>query len=171
MNISVKKIIAPLALSMLMVANAWAGGDAKMLKCELEAPKTVKLGETVSLTFKLTNISKQPLMVLIWNTPLEGWFGNSFKVTRDSKWVNYMGAMVKRFRPSEDDYAQLAVGASIENKVNLAEGYDMKTAGIYKFVYNGRLQDVQAVSKSEDLSSQRQLRSLQCNDLIITIKP
>ncbi len=141
-----------------------------MLECHVEVPATANAGDKIPLKFKLTNSSKQNLMVLKWNTPLEGWFGSSFKVTNDEKWVNYMGAMVKRFRPSESDYAELAPGKSIEQTVNLAEGYDMKTPGNYKLVFKGRLQDVQTIGKGQSLSKDRKLQQLSCKELSITIK-
>jgi peptidyl-Lys metalloendopeptidase len=141
-----------------------------MLQCHVEVPTSVAAGDKIPLKFKLTNTSKQNLMVLKWNTPLEGWFGSSFKVTRDGKWVNYMGAMVKRFRPGISDYAQLAPGKSIEQTVNLAEGYDMKAPGNYKLAFNGRLQDVQTIGKDQPLSKERKLQQLSCNELSITIK-
>lgn len=142
---------------------------AKTLQCSLNAPQMVKLGEPVTLKFELKNISKTDVMLLKWNTPLEGWFGSSFNVTRDGKWVNYQGAMVKRFRPSSDDYVALAAGKSISNTVNLAEGYQMNQAGEYQFKFNGRLQDVQAVASADELSKKRTLQSLKCETFKVTV--
>lgn len=157
-------------LGSCMSLSAWANeGQKTMLKCSIEAPASVKAAAKIPLKFKLTNDAKHKLMVLKWNTPLEGWFGSSFNVTRDGKWVNYTGAMVKRFRPSEEDYATLNPGQSIEQTVNMAEGYDIKSPGNYKLVFNGRLQDVQVIDNNQALSSKRKLHSLSCNELTITV--
>lgn len=163
-----------LALLILVCAGTFAGGVmakevSSALQCQLHAPASVKLGEAVTLKFELKNTSKTDVMLLKWNTPLEGWFGSSFNVTRDGKWVNYQGAMVKRFRPSSDDYVAVPAGKSVSNSVNLAEGYQINQAGEYQFVFNGRLQDVQAVASSDELSKKRKLQSLKCKTFKVRV--
>lgn len=165
-----------LALLILVCAGAFAGGVmakdvSNALQCQLHVPTSVKLGEAVTLKFELKNNSADDLMLLKWNTPLEGWFGSSFNVTRGGKWVNYQGAMVKRFRPSSDDYVAIPAGKSISNTVNLAEGYQINQAGEYQFVFNGRLQDVQAVASSDEISKKRKLQSLKCETFKVLITP
>ena len=170
MNLKNKTIYAGVGTMLCLAANsAFAGGS--MLKCELKAPSEAKLGENVSLNFKLTNTTDKPLKVLKWNTPLEeGWFGSSFNVTRNGDWVNYTGAMVKRFRPSDNDYVAIPPGKSVENSVDLAVGYDLKKAGSYKFVFNGRVQDVQAIAKGEEVSASRKMYKLACDEFSIALK-
>ncbi|NQZ11621.1 MAG: protease [Algicola sp.] len=164
-------ILHSVLLSFWLALPANAHQDENtMLQCHVEVPATVAVGDKVPLKFKLTNTTKKDLMVLKWNTPLEGWFGSSFKVTKDGKWVNYMGAMVKRFRPSQSDYAELAPGKSIEQTVNLAEGYDMKTPGNYKLMFKGRLQDVQSLGKDQPLSKERKLQQVSCNELTVIVR-
>lgn len=141
-----------------------------MLKCHIEAPAKVLASKSIELTFKLTNEGKEKLAVLKWNTPLEGWFGSSFNVTRDGQWVNYQGAMVKRFRPSESDYIEIAPGKAVTAKVDMAQGYDMKKPGNYKLVFNGRLQDVQVSKPGSGVSSNQKLTSLSCNELIVAVE-
>lgn len=164
-----KWFLAPLTLAFEGGVMAKDVSDA--LQCQLQAPTSVKLGEAVTLKFKLKNNSGDDLMLLKWNTPLEGWFGSSFKVTRDGQWVNYQGAMVKRFRPSSDDYVAVPAGKSVSNTVNLAEGYQINQAGEYQFVFNGRLQDVQAVASGSELSAKRKLQSLKCETFKVTVTP
>lgn len=141
-----------------------------MLQCKIEAPVTAKVGGPVELTFTLSNSGEDKLAVLKWNTPFEGWFGQSFNVTRDGQWVAYQGAMVKRFRPSEEDYAELLPGKSLSAKVNMAEGYDMKAPGNYKLVFNGRLQDVQVLSDGKAVAPGINLQSIKCNELTVTLQ-
>lgn len=167
----VKSDLMVFGLILMSVFNTAQAGDDEMLKCDVKVVSQVKLGKPVELTFKLTNTSAKPLWILKWNTPLEGWFGSAFNVTRDGSSVNYIGAMVKRWKPSEADYSQLAPNQSIENTVDLAQGYDLKTAGHYKFVFNGRIQDVQQLAKGEVLSKRRKMHTLTCDDLLVKIKP
>lgn len=114
----------------------------KMIQCEISMPDKVKNGEPVPLTFKLTNTSGHGLKILHWNTPFEGWFNRYLKVIKDGERVNYIGAMVKRFRPDESDYSTLAAGQSKQATVNVAEGYQMTVNGTYQLTYSGTLQDV-----------------------------
>ena len=155
----------------VLAGGAMAADITEALQCELQAPKAVKLGEAVALKFKLTNTSSDNLLLLRWNTPLEGWFASPFTVTRDGQWVSYQGAMVKRFRPSHEDYVSLGAGKSISNTVNLAEGYQMDKAGVYEFVFNGRLQDVQALASVDELSSKRTMQTLKCETIKVTVTP
>lgn len=141
-----------------------------LIQCHIEAPSQIKAGQSIPLKFKLTNQGKQGIAVLKWNTPLEGWFASSFKVTKDDQWVNYTGAMVRRFRPSEQDYVTLLPGKSVEQIANMTEGYDMNTPGHYRVTFNGRLQDVQVIEKDLPLSKQRQLVQINCPMVAVTLQ-
>jgi hypothetical protein len=141
-----------------------------MIECQISMPQQVKLGESIPLTFKLTNVSDKALKILNWNTPFEGWFNRYLKVTKEGQRVNYQGPMVKRFRPEESDYSALAAGQSKQATVNLAEGYEMTTSGTYLLSYSGNLQDVK-VSDGKDTAAKSQTHYfLQCNDLILVIE-
>lgn len=49
--------------------------------------------------FTLENLSDETVYVLKWFTPLEGLFGDIFRITRDSEEIPYTGPMVKRGDP------------------------------------------------------------------------
>src|SRR4051812_12353323 len=75
-----------------------AEGGGRMeetLECGLRVPAQVRAGEAVPVHFRLTNRSGESLAVLTWRTPLEGTFGNDFRVTRDGEELPYQGPMVK----------------------------------------------------------------------------
>ncbi len=141
-----------------------------MLDCHIQAPQSVKVGSPIPLTFTLSNRSERTVAVLKWNTPLEGWFGNSFNVTKDGKAVTYQGAMVKRFRPSAEDYAEIKPGQSISAEVDMAQGYDMSASGQYQLSFKGRLQDVQYLNPEQGVEPEIKLHSLSCNTLTVTVQ-
>jgi hypothetical protein len=124
----------------------------------------------VPLLFKLTNRSAQPMFVLKWHTPLEGLLSNALEVTRDGTPVPYEGRMVKRGAPGVDDYAAIASGASVENEVDVALGYDLKQPGTYRITPRGRLMD--AATQKEGLPralDQFQEQSLKCPTVETTL--
>ena len=115
---------------------------ALALECSLSVPPHVRAGEPVMLRFGLRNPTAQPLAVLTWNTPLEGFFGNYLQVTRDGAEVLYTGPMVKRGDPDASSYVTVAPGGSAERQVELSLAYDMKVPGKYRVEMRGEALDV-----------------------------
>ncbi|NMO22484.1 protease [Pyxidicoccus fallax] len=115
---------------------------ARTLECALSGPATVKAGQPVEVLFRLTNRTSAPLYVLDWHTPLEGIRNNIFEVTRDGTEVPYIGEMMKRGAPQADDYVTVAPGATVEGKVDLSRGYDLRQPGRYRVAFINRLMDV-----------------------------
>lgn len=142
----------------------------QMFECHISTPAKVKLGAAIPMAFKLTNVSDHSLNVLKWNTPFEGWFNDYLNITVDGKRVNYNGAMVKRFRPSEDDYSMIKPGQSKQATVNLAEGYDLSSKGVYSLSYSGRLHDVKVINGDKPAGKAPMLYPLQCNDLSFIVQ-
>ncbi|MFT4928529.1 MAG: hypothetical protein ACI8WB_004648 [Phenylobacterium sp.] len=175
MKNTIIKSILSLALGCSVAASAHEGTDhgqaeakKSMIECQISAPGKVKLGQEIPMDFTLTNTSGKSLEVLRWNTPLEGWFNRYLTITRDGQRVNYQGPMVKRFRPSQEDYSTLSAGQSTQATVNLAQGYDMAAIGTYKIVYSGRLHDLKVAGK-EGVKGPT-LYSLQCNGLTVVVE-
>ncbi len=112
------------------------------LQCALSAPASLKAGEPVELTFRLTNTTAQPLFVLKWHTPLEGLKNNFLEVTRAGTPIDYQGPMFKRGDPQAGDYATVAPGASVEGKIDAALAYDFSKPGTYRIGFPGPLMDV-----------------------------
>ncbi|MFT5161756.1 MAG: hypothetical protein ACI9FJ_000322 [Alteromonadaceae bacterium] len=142
----------------------------KMIQCQIEMPAKVKVADKMPLTFTLTNTSGHSVKILKWNTPLEGWFNRYLSVTKDGQHINYSGAMVKRFRPSDEDYISLADGKSEQAIVDLAQGYDMSASGTYRIVYSGRLHDLQVLNGDESVAKGPTLHTLHCNELTLIVQ-
>ena len=101
------------------------------LSATLEAPSSLPDGEGVRLTFSLTNRSAERLYVLRWYTPLEGIFGEIFRVERDGQAIPYEGPLVMRGDPLPENYVLLEPEATVSAQVDLATAYDFSQAGDY----------------------------------------
>lgn len=101
------------------------------LSATLEAPSSLPSGEAVRLRFTLTNNSDVDLYILKWYTPLEGIFGEIFRVERDGQAIPYEGPLVMRGDPLPENYVLLEPGASVSAEVDLATVYDFSQAGEY----------------------------------------
>jgi len=97
--------------------------------------KTYKAAEKQTLTFSLTNESKETIRVLKWHTPLEGVKSNMFNVEHEGKKAVYLGRVYKRGVPTEDDYLTLEPGQTVKMGVDLTEEYDIADAGSYSVRY------------------------------------
>jgi hypothetical protein len=101
------------------------------LSATLKAPDSLPNGEKVKLQFTLTNHSPERLYVLTWYTPLEGIFGEIFRVARSGQPIPYEGPLVMRGDPLPENYVLLEPGASVSAEVDLATAYDFFQAGEY----------------------------------------
>ena len=92
--------------------------------------------EDVTLHVTITNPNDFSIRVLKWFTPLEGVEQPLFTVTRDGEPVTYLGVMVKRPAPTEQDYITLKAGESLTSDVNLSAYYDLSVSGNYEVMYD-----------------------------------
>ena len=105
------------------------------LIAQLEIPEAVTNGETVNLKFTLKNVSTTPFYVLKWYTPLEGFAGWIFRVTRDSQEIPYEGIEASRGAPLPEEYVYLEPGESTTAMVDMASVYDFSQAGTYRIAF------------------------------------
>lgn len=98
--------------------------------------------DPIKLRFVLTNTTAQPMSVLKWHTPLEGFDSNMFQVTIDGKKVTYIGRLIKRGAPKPTDYVTVGPGQSVSEMVDLAKGYAIYKAGDYSVTFRSRLFDI-----------------------------
>lgn len=118
------------------------GQRALLLRCQLSALESPRLGGPVRLRWELANDSSFAVSVLAWQTPLEGFRGPIFTVTRDGAEVAYLGPVVKRADPTAESYVRLPAGGGAIREVDLAEAYDLTAPGRYRVTFAGGLLDV-----------------------------
>jgi peptidyl-Lys metalloendopeptidase len=101
-------------------------------------PHLLSYGNDTPLTidFTLTNRSSDPIRVLRWTTPIDGVSGEIFSVTRGSQPIQYIGPLVKRGEPTEDDFIDIEPGQSISAVVDLSSYYAIYEAGNYAVTYD-----------------------------------
>ncbi|HWR13411.1 MAG TPA: hypothetical protein VN577_01180 [Terriglobales bacterium] len=108
----------------------------------LTARQSYAAGEPVLLKFELHNLGDATVYVLKWYTPLEGIWGNIFRLTRDGEEIPYSGPMVKRGDPQSSDYIEVAGHGTVSGEVDLARTYDLSKPGTYRVEFSGDLPDV-----------------------------
>jgi len=108
----------------------------------LKSQESYAVGSPVRIGFELRNLSDQTIYVLKWYTPLEGLFGNIFRVTRDGEEIPYQGPMAKRGDPGPEEYVELQPRGSVSAEVDLSAGYDLSRPGSYQLEFKGQLFDV-----------------------------
>ena len=125
----------------LLLAFVLPHAVAADLECHLSIPARVQMRAAIPLTFELVNRGKATLNVLNWDTPLEGFFGQYLRITGPAGEVDYRGPVVKRATPTREEYVSIKRGARIKKTLNLAPGYDFKTAGRHEIAFTGKLVD------------------------------
>jgi hypothetical protein len=111
------------------------------LSCRMTVPETVLARDAVPLKFEILNRHKKPVNVLIWNTPMEGFFGRYLRVIGPSGELDYGGAMMKRGAPERSDYARIKAGGSISKTVNLAKVFKFSAGERYTVEFIGPIFD------------------------------
>ncbi len=144
-----------------------AATPSQPLKCRIEPVA----GSPTSIRFSLANRTAEPLWVLRWNTPLEGWKGTILTVTHNGTEIFYQGPMMKRGDPSREDYVEIPSGESASNTVNLADVYEMSPPGQYEVKVTGSLHDVAkdgaSVPRPRDWQEAVELR---CEEVMLEVK-
>ena len=104
---------------------------APRLHCEWSVAPSGRAGAPVLLRFALVNQGRQTAHVLEWGTPFEGWLAPYVELSRDATALAYAGASVKHGDPDRQEYLTLARGARRRVAIDLAEAFDLRSAGHY----------------------------------------
>lgn len=104
--------------------NEYVSYSIKLRPCK-------EVGDHIHVDFTIKNTSDNDLMILKWNTPLEGIKSDLFKILKGKYHVRYDGILIKRAAPTEDDYVKLKSGKSITSSVEITENYGINREGNY----------------------------------------
>ena len=100
--------------------------DVKPFRCEMSAPVVQQLSQGVYLIFTITNLTDHKLKLLSWYTPFEGFLSDLFIIESDvGEPLDYNGMMVKRSKPTIDDYVVLLAKEKAEVKLDLTQVYTL----------------------------------------------
>lgn len=130
-----------LALAFLAVSSTHcmtAATPSQPFDCRIASVE----GRPTSIRFTLANQTAEPLWVLRWNTPLEGWKGTILTVTANGTEIPYQGPMLKRGDPGRKDYVEMPPGEPASATVDLSQVYEVSQPGKYEVKVRGNLHDV-----------------------------
>jgi hypothetical protein len=137
----------------------------------MEAAHPLIAGLPIAMRFQLTNRREQPVWMLRWNTPWEGWSGTVFSVSLQGPELPYRGILAKRGDPGAAEYVKLRAGESMITGLDLSQAYDMSKPGLYTVKAVGDLQDViQDGTQPPRPRDRFQAVGLVCNELTLDVK-
>lgn len=102
-----------------------------MLVCALRVAPSPVSGEPVRLHFTLTNRAEQPVRLLSWGTPFEGWWSPFVALRFGDQELPYQGPMAKRGEPDAEEVLRILPGRSRRAEVDLAQVFDLSRPGQY----------------------------------------
>jgi len=152
-------------------ADAPAAPTPPTLRCTLSAPATGVAGRPLPLRLTLHNTGRQPLRILVWGTPFEGWLAPYVGVQRDGVPLDYRGAMVKRSAPGPDETLAIAPGRSRHATVDLAEAFDLGQPGHYRVTPRLWLHGWAIGPAGPAVPAAQPGVALDCNVVAITLQP
>lgn len=135
-----KAIKLALAFGALSVST-WA-----MANDELGVPLSVRLeaagdlrGQSDSLRWSMTNRGEETVLVLRWETPVDGLSTSLFAVEHEGVQVPYMDKIVHWAHPTVKDFIAIAPGETLSAVVDIGASYAMVDAGEYTVRFDGEL--------------------------------
>ncbi len=132
----IKMSILLVCASLCLMPNVWANTSADVV-AEIEVLEVNESDHvSISMKFTLKNESEDPVRVLKWGTPFEGDFTQDiFYITNNGNPVPYIGKLVKRLPPTEEDFIEIAGKSEASEIVYLEDGYKIYAAGVYTVQY------------------------------------
>jgi hypothetical protein len=92
----------------------------------MSASKEQQLSNGIYLTVTVTNLTDHKLQLLSWYTPFEGFLSDLFIIKNEAgEPLDYNGMMVKRSKPSIDDYLVFPAKKKIEITLDLTQAYSL----------------------------------------------
>jgi len=129
------------AVKLMMLAAGFGGvtaAAAQGVVAQLQDAGEISAADVGSgkLHFRIENQGSDSIHILSWGTPLgDEMTANLFRVEQNGVRARYIGAMVKRAEPTEEDYFELKPGQSRTVDVDLSAYYDLRNGGAYEVSY------------------------------------
>ena len=99
--------------------------------CALGVAEHVRKGGLVVVELSINNPTSDNIEVLQYLTPLEGILGEVFTVEFQGEPLDYLGPMVKRKPPTEEDWLPINANETLTAKIDISPYWDMSEAGEY----------------------------------------
>lgn len=117
------------------------------LAVELTPVGAKSTGASQSVKWSITNTGADSVLVLRWETPLDGLSKSIFEVRRGNVVVPYVDKIVHWGHPKPSDFVEIRAGETLSAMVNIDQHYQMTTAGSYHVSYKGELTYMLAAQK------------------------
>lgn len=114
----------------VLIAIAGTAG-ARGLEARLDALIDKSAMGTGQVRYSITNTGTSSVLVLRWQTALQGVNEDLFQVSRNGEPSAYVGKHFKRGLPQPEDYIEIPAGETKSAVVDLTAYYDMRQAGQY----------------------------------------
>ena len=123
------------------------------IEVTLSVPKTqVRWSDSVELRVGFRNVSQQAITFLKWATPFDGAVQfDMLEVALEGKRLPYVGRIIRRAPPNDNDYITLNSGQSIEVIVDIEQAYGVYAPGKYQIRYRSSNEDL-AVGNAASLT-------------------
>ncbi len=135
-----RKIHAVRVLTAAVLIALAGSAAARGLEARIEPITDKSAMGTGQVRYSITNTGDTSVLVLRWQTALNGVDDDLFRVTRDGSRSMYVGRHYKRGLPQPTDYIEIAAGETKSAVVDLTTYYDMRTAGQYSVAVDTDLQ-------------------------------
>jgi len=127
----------------------------------IEMLKSKKNPHDSSITLILTNTSNQEVKILTWGTPLEKTLHkNLFIIKHGKKTVPYIGKLLKRRKPTDDDYTSFEANEKRIITIKLATYYAMYSEDTYTISFNGIFHLKEGIKKKKSLKKAKSITPL-----------
>lgn len=134
-TLTVCRLIFPFVFALLFGCNA-ADSETTALTntpaCTLTAGDSFIADEPVLIGLEIDNPGNETVEVLRYFTPIEGIMGPIYQVSFQGQVLDYLGPMVKRMPPSDEDWLALPAGSSLSADVEINLSWDLSRAGEYR---------------------------------------
>lgn len=103
-----------------------------LLNVGLRKPDATESASSSVIQFIVENNTAKDVDLLIWGTPFEKRLSaDIFTVSKNGVAMPYLGRLVKRGKPSPQDYMPISAGDSLQTYIDIASHYDMSASGQY----------------------------------------
>jgi len=135
-----RKTHAVRVLTAAVLLAIGAAASARGLEARIDPVADKSAIGTGQVQYSITNTGSESVLVLRWQTALNGVDDNLFSVSRDGSRSTYVGKHFKRGLPMPEDYIEIAAGETKRAIVDLTTYYDMRQAGQYTVAVDTDLQ-------------------------------
>jgi peptidyl-Lys metalloendopeptidase len=119
--------------------SARQASDQAVLRNPLSIGMLADTSGAGAIEFRITNNSAETLKVPYWELPVGSGENRMFQVYQDGRPATYLGAMVKRGRPTDADFVTFAAYETKVFRVDLAEDYDLSRGGDFTVTFASQL--------------------------------